>query len=249
MVTEQETIVERVRKLLAKTVERGATPAEAATAAAKAQALMFAYNLELSQVEDKPADPLAAYKREGEDYGRMAWRRDRTWMRDLMHAVAVNNFCKLVYYSTSNKDYGTRLDLIGKPDNIRFCRELFAWLVVQLDSMRLEAWAVYLKVCKADGERPIHGTRYRASFYAGAVEVIASRLAAQRRENEQASADSRALIVITGKELIQATQALAGRLRASRTRRWTADDDARDAGQQAGQRVSIMSSSRQLEDE
>lgn len=47
----KESIISRIKKLLNLTEDRGATTAEAATAAAKVQALLFEHNLDMSQCE------------------------------------------------------------------------------------------------------------------------------------------------------------------------------------------------------
>jgi cobalamin biosynthesis protein CbiD len=56
-----ESITSRIRALLARTEERGATEAEAATAAAKAQELMLRYGIELAQIAEAQVDRLQTF--------------------------------------------------------------------------------------------------------------------------------------------------------------------------------------------
>ena len=246
MVADQETIIRRVRALLA--LAKSSNPNEAAAAAAKAQALMFEFNLAESQVEEKPADPIAAYKRNIAFYDRMAFRRDRTWMRALMGGIARNNFCAC-YFSTSAGTSGNGISLLGRPANIEFCRELFSYLCDQLDAYMVLARDAYNQQCARDGEEPIHGTRFRNNFYAGAVDVIERRLAEQRRKNERDSDASMALIVLTGKELIEAERRIIGKVKHHNLfKDLYYNRDAYTAGKTAGERVSILPGSRQVEE-
>jgi hypothetical protein len=50
-------ILSKIKKLQALTTERGASPEEAASAAAKAQALLFEYNLSQADVDTKEHAP------------------------------------------------------------------------------------------------------------------------------------------------------------------------------------------------
>lgn len=239
----------KVRALLSKTEAHGASPAEAAAAAALAQELMFKYNLEAADVTDRPADPIAAYTRKESYQERMLWRRDRTWMRRLMSAIARNNFCKSIHHETKDKRWASTLTLVGKPANIAFCEELFKWLVDELDGMRLAAWAEYNAQCKEAGDEPVHGTHFRANFYLGAVEVVGDRLDAQRKASEKAAQEAgTALIVLTGKELLAATSKLVGRLGSGTGPQGGYNNVARSMGRAAGGRVALTPSSRQVRD-
>src|SRR5215471_17210395 len=53
---DREALLDRIQALLSKTVERGATEAEAQAALAAAQRLMDAHNIELAQVLDHDPD-------------------------------------------------------------------------------------------------------------------------------------------------------------------------------------------------
>lgn len=110
----QDTILLRIKKLMAMTEARGATPEEAATAAAKAQALLFEHNLTMAQVD-------ATSTEKGEDIGKtiydMTEGKDSSmgWRKLLLHMVTRYNFCKMC---SMIDGLDRRTAIIGKKSNV-----------------------------------------------------------------------------------------------------------------------------------
>jgi len=109
-------ILDKIKKLLA--LSTSSNPNEAASAAAKAQALLAQYNLELSQVE--------AHGGEASDYGQqdVAVGGVSRWRKTLMLVLARPNFCAVVSYKGTE-----RVSIVGEPHNLEAVKYLYKYLV------------------------------------------------------------------------------------------------------------------------
>ena len=118
----KETILSRIKKLLALTESRGATPEEAATAAAKAQALLFEHNLTMSAVESHEG------AEKGETIGKHLYdtahieKQYRGWRATLLNVVARYNFCYVVGRIGGVR---TQYAIIGKQSNVEIVIFIF----------------------------------------------------------------------------------------------------------------------------
>jgi len=169
--TTTDSILARIKKLQALTTERGATPEEAATAAAKAQALLFEYNLSQCDVDTK--------EQAGPDpYGRVettlegANRNTVTWRRTLLYTIAKHNFCTAI--TVPNQ---TKMIIIGKRSNVETVLYLNHILVREIERLAVEAGKTVLT----------NRAAYMVSFCRGAVSTIHRRLQEQQRQSEQAA--------------------------------------------------------------
>jgi hypothetical protein len=175
-----DAIIERIKKLQAMTdTSRGTTPAEAATAAAKIQELLFNYNLELAQIDAAP-DRDDVQSEEG-TYG--GGKSETQWRGTLLHHICLTNFCRSVRRTTTNSPV-----IVGRKHNILVVRQLFDYLAPEI--LRLANAA-----SRADGLRGPAITAFRRAFALGAVTEIVARLREQRRVNADATAASTALVL------------------------------------------------------
>lgn len=175
--TPTSNIVNRVRKLLALATEgSGATEAEAASAAAKAAALLAEYNLSLAELDAATEDESAV--REKRDLGIQA-RHD--WQRNLMRAVAEGNFCAywIEHRMTDRDEHGEGRPrkrawfmLVGRRANVVSTVEMYRYL--RAAAMRLLPYA----------DRRDRSAR---SWFDGFADRLVSRLSDARREREVAS--------------------------------------------------------------
>jgi hypothetical protein len=123
-----DTILKRIQKLLALTVERGATPEEAATAAAKAQALLFEHNLSMAQVEavgDIGGDEIFDYVLDI-----AAAMRFVNWRKALISAIAEYNFCTTIRLDAKRISIGSHWQSnshSGEPSGEAVFRWLKCW--------------------------------------------------------------------------------------------------------------------------
>jgi hypothetical protein len=110
MDSKTEAVIAKVRKLLAM-ADGNANENEAAVAAAKAQELLEAYNLNMTIVNRKSG------KHEARDDKRRAGGLYK-WQRELWNAIATMNFCKYYYYRGLSAGSQYEHQLIGSKANV-----------------------------------------------------------------------------------------------------------------------------------
>lgn len=184
-------ILGRIKKLLNLTTARGATPEEAASAAAKAQALLFEHNLTMGQVHAHSTEKKEEFQNlEQEVKGPKVSHK---WKRVLYRRIALRNFCEVIQNSKNDKGFW----IIGKPSNVEVCLYMCETIGDQIHVM---------------GQTSLRSLDYgqRAfyiSFCYGAIETVTERLDAQKEENIAKAKDAgTALMVLSGKEVAQAVK-------------------------------------------
>lgn len=216
----QETILSRIKKLSALTEARGATPAEAAAAAAKVQSLLFEHNLTMASVDaHATAPPPEGFKKtmytlKASNIG---------WQRTLLYVIARYNFCSAITHPQT-----TQMSLIGKPSNVEVVIYLYEHVYREIHSMGL----AHRKLALSN-----KGMQY-TSFCMGAVATIRQRLKDQQRTNETASTASTALVVQSQADLDKAVAVHFPRLVKSKATRPNRLDGFA-AGQRAGHGISL----------
>lgn len=209
-------LIEKIKKLLAITEARGASPHEAAAAAAKVQDLLFAHKLSMSDVQQHDApDEMDAFTVDND-----AAPAARDGHNLLMGVLAHFYFCKYVADLDEHRHI-----IIGKPHDIVICAFM------------------HDRLCRAL-QRAVHGKRSDKcvrSFWRGACEVIYKRLDAQRTVLK-AQATSQALMVQNTVALKAAENRLLGEGRTTSYRVEEANSAAGFvAGVKAGMDVSLSS--------
>jgi hypothetical protein len=246
MTDESKKTLAKVRMLLSRTEAKGFTPAEAAEAAAKAQQLLFKANLELSDVElleDRHADPLADYGQE--DVELLARGKfNVNWHRILLSGIARNNFCRIVVTTARRRFKGERVAekkcapekcaVIGRPHNVEFVRWLYTHVAVQIREMSLVAMREH-----CFETLPARQGAWARTFCFAAVTTVLQRLAEQRKQDEQATASSTALVHVTDAHLKAAVTKFFPRLSKGSAYSLGSNGTAARHGAEAGRRVSI----------
>lgn len=226
----KESIVSRIKKLLALTEERGATKEEAASAAAKVQALLFEHNLEMSEctasqiVEDIDRYDNALGVPAGSPYNQP--------YRTLYSQICRYNFCKLINIGDG------KVAIIGKKSNVEVCRYLYEYLSATLTGLANKAWKEYLSGFENSFYVKGNIRTFKASFVVGAAIEIGARLKAQQEQNQNASSACTALVVVSSQQLAIRVKQIFPRLvsgRGSKVR----DGSGYAAGQAAGRTVSL----------
>jgi hypothetical protein len=167
----RESILSRIKKLQALTTDRGATPEEAAAAAAKVQALLFEHNLEQADVDmSGPEEKAEAY--EDVSYTHESAKQTTiNWRRKLLHRIAKHNFCDTCFTSGTRRQYIT-----GKRSNVDVVIYLYESVARQIEEMAERA----AKAQPGD-ERKV----FKRNFALGAVSTVALRLYEQRKADER----------------------------------------------------------------
>ena len=203
MSTSDFKVLEKVKKLLRLAdISRGATPAEAATAAAKAQALLLEHNLCVEDVGDLHKDE------KPEEIGREIFGLDATyqtatWHSRLMYRIARPLLCRSVYYLAEQ-----RVSLIGKPSNVAVVKYLYGYLYRQIEIMAVEYQKTWREATryKEGVVSPNDSARAKKDFCCGCVDTIGDRLDEQYAKHSTSSDNSRALVVVSDKALQEAVK-------------------------------------------
>lgn len=225
MAMEQDKVLEAIRRCLA--LSESSNEHEAASAAAKAQELLFKYNLFMAQVE-ATADSSEKKTKVGEEiYSVITPKNQGRWKATLISRIARYNFCDLVFYGKN------RVMIIGKPHNILVVQELYLWIVEQMKDIITKACREYTGYDRIP--------TFRRSFLESAVMTIGNRLYRQWEESQEESEASTALVVVTGIELADYVAKRFPDLKNARMSRGSGSGDGHQAGREAGERVNLTS--------
>lgn len=173
MTDQLDTVIARIRKLMALTAARGASEAEAALAAEHVQRLLAEHNLSMSAVEASGAQGGEGSKRTRENVAR---RQVYKWQRELMASVAELNFCKAFTRwqprGWGKPDIFDGYDLIGREVNVASTRVMFEYLLQTIE-----------RLARDDVLDPSqYFTRYAHSFKEGCSDRLVERLREKRED-------------------------------------------------------------------
>lgn len=189
---EKETILEKVKKLLAKANAQGVSEEEAQIFTNKANELLIKYNLSITQVSD-----IGGKTRVTQDFitlGDYAGKTDGDWVQLLLNALAKANFCDYLTLVDFNKKQGT---LIGRKENLEVLKYMFEYLYGTIKSLESKTWKSYLGNEKRNA--------FKRGFYRGCVIRIATRLRENMekvvQEEAQVNNQTNALILVRNTEV------------------------------------------------
>lgn len=239
MSKEQKEILEKIKKLLRLSdVKRGATPAEAATAAAKAQALLLEHNLVMDDIGDLESH-LKEEKIEHTKMDLEATYQTSRWHAALMFRISKPLMCKALYLPARPGKAG-KMSLFGKPSNVEIVKYFYSYLHQTIDQMALEYREEWKAKMDKAGKKyiPDESSRVRIDFCLGAVQIVGDRLDKQYKEKTEATSTSTALVVINDKALQTAMDAVYPKITHTKTNRMV-DGSARMAGREAGAKIPL----------
>jgi hypothetical protein len=223
----RQSLAARVKALLAKTVENGATEAEALAALAKARELMDRYQLDQGAL---------GLEEEGTEMYRQPFSTDK-------HLGRIANDIKFHLASTIGDFTDTRIwrsrkDHCFKVFGLRSDTDFASYLLDHLANYIINAQASYHLQCVLDDIAPL-STAGEDSFITGAICRINERLTAMSRERHGTST-GRALIPLKNALVRRDFDRLGIHLSTSRGRYGNAaDSGALAAGQRAGDRATF----------
>jgi hypothetical protein len=252
----RDDIARIIAALLRKTTDRGATPEEAAAAAAKAQELVYKYQVELAEYAE--VDGEASPTREGftvVDFGLgVVFGQMTDWRRLLLAHICSANFCRAVQHTGRNwrQSYGKAgnsaeevMTVVGQPHNLEVVRWMYDYLCETLEYAVKTRWAELRAPAKgsiSDDERiaraaakRTHPLRWKDSFLKGAVQTIGYRL---RYEKQRFAQTSTALVLASDTAVEDALRSHFGRL-GTAPRSEFGSGNAYRQGQQAGRNISL----------
>lgn len=205
--TVDEALIKKIKALLRKgDVKNGATPEEAAAFAAKAQELMFKYNLSTDTIQSANDDE----RKPSDDYGMHLFKPDKIgmyiWWRDLMTGIINANFCYQLFQTRNGKYVASTI--IGQPHNVEFSKYLYEYLRGEIYRMAQQAWEEKKRKCAERFEPLPHSWGFHSSFCRGAVSMVVDRLREQKRASQRESESTMALVVRKDKEMEEALHRL-----------------------------------------
>jgi Protein of unknown function (DUF2786) len=130
-----DSAINKIRKLLDLANEQsGGTDAERDLAMQRAQEIMLKHGLEMSMIE-------AATDDHSRDVGEERFEvLEEDWRRALLDAIARGSFARTYYY----KGWGQTV-IVGRPEQVAFVKELYHWLVPQLEGAAVKTAKSYDK--------------------------------------------------------------------------------------------------------
>lgn len=174
-------VIDKIQALKRLSENASATPAEAASAAARIQELLIKHKLSeadigLGDEEEikRHEDPLWQSK----NYSR--------WRSALASGIAHLNACRVLRSKTNS---GTKFSIVGKATDVEVVRHLFAYVVREIERHA----RTYLSVSSGRPNAKMRGSSYRLGF----VDSVLSKLEAQKnqtRAEAEANGQSRGLI-------------------------------------------------------
>lgn len=246
----RDTVVRKIQKMLNCTVDRGATPAEAAAYAAKAAEWIERYQIE--EAELRAADPGAAPAEVEvcQNFLRTGKRVFNPGMTQVVNGLALGVCCKVILlHKAGEATYG----IVGDQLDTDYVCQMAVTLVPQLQLMaRLEG--------VEHGYEKAGLIRWSNQYLTGAGDEIRRRLEAERKKRSDAkrsehhtatvSGMSTALVCVTGDSLAVAKREAVGtafrelypNVRTSRSRSeydHTAHQRGREAGKGVGLNIAI----------
>ena len=173
-------IIEKIKKILAKTIENGCTPEEAATAAAMASKLMEQHQIDMADLVEKgevvrqPIDLEIFYES----------KRVDSWIAALANVLCAPFSCVVVI--SMNRGLG----VYGRPDNREAFKATFEWLKNAIH-----------KGGKNTCPSNVHGRTWTQSYGLGADAAINARVKEERLAlTQQAAAGNKNAIMLLDEE-------------------------------------------------
>jgi hypothetical protein len=178
------TVIEKIKKILAKTIESGCTPEEAATAASMASKLMEQHQIDMADLVEKGEKILDPIAYEIFYQG----QRVDSWIACLANSFAPA-FCCVVVIAK-----GRGLGLYGRPDNREAFRVTFEYLKAAVHKGGTNC-------CPAS----IHGRTWVQSYGLGSAQKVFERATEERKAlaAQAAAGNKNALMLIDEAGLVK----------------------------------------------
>ena len=144
-------------------IQGATTEGELIAATAALTRLLMTHNLELAEL-DEITGKLTKKSKIANVMGTTETKA--LWKRELIHAIADNYFCHIVWYVKSMP----RFLMFGTRENLEVSRELFLQTSGIIEHLGEMGYISYMKACMANNVREVlHGREWKTSFYQGAV--------------------------------------------------------------------------------
>jgi hypothetical protein len=222
-----EDLLRKLHALLAKTEDRGASAAEAESAALKVQELLLKHNLSLSDVEGKSKKGKRNFNKGLFDLAGVQKRHDSNWVACLINILSQHNLCVAIH-SPMHK----RMMVLGEAHNIEIILYFTDMLIPKIEAACRNAWGNYSGYEKRN--------TFRRGFLLGCVSGINAKLHLQKMQMEQQNNSITALVRVSNAELEIFKNEIVGptapNKKAGKTRK---SEESRGIGFRAGQNMEM----------
>jgi Protein of unknown function (DUF2786) len=218
---QRETILDKIRALLSKTVANGCTEAEMLAALAKARAMRDAHGVTDEELQLAKDDTAILYEEPADelDPHKIKWRL----------GGALSTYCDVKVF---RQPYVSGLKFVGARADVEWA----TWLLEHLADFVFEKLTDYLIVSLAPpNERRV----IIKGFVLGITGRISERMLELAKPPVDQTANARALLVVKGKAIADRLEQLGIKLRRDSSRCPIGDDGAYQAGREAGEGASF----------
>jgi len=229
----RDTVVDKIRKLLA--LASSTNVHEAAAAAARAQQLMMEHKLAAHELDTVGEDEAATV-------GRMSMVEDSSvlhaWKGELIGSLARYGFCKAIQSPVRGADgeKRIRLTIVGTSDDANTVVYLYGYLMNEIK-----------RLCAAEAKG--RGVEFANAFKRGAVRAIALRLKELRKEQTTTAANAETALALINRA-DAAIDAFMGKefpkLRNVRPPARIKNVDGFSAGRAAGERIALPGNQKEI---
>lgn len=229
----KERIIDRIRKLMKMTTERGATEAESQTAALMAQKLLLENNLHMQEVGDLDKEPEEAIEMDGVIVnGKPA---TIGWKKHLLWRISKPLQCRAAYSSWQKK-----MHIVGKKSSIEVVSYLYMYLSRTIEALSEEHVLEQQAEAEALMDPFLAGNKRQAkySFAFGCASTIGRRLEEQFEKVAKSSSSTTALALRQDQALEEKFKDFFPRLTQSRISGGQ-DGRSRSAGAEAGSKIPL----------
>jgi hypothetical protein len=241
----RERVIDRIRKIMAKANDAGVTQEEAATFAAKAQELLEANKLAMTDIEFaeyQASDPIKEWRIHPEELGLRHKKTRQLWSEQLMASVARAHMCEILVHPRSNS-----FTLIGRQQDVEVATYMYQYLYRVCEMTGRKSYGAFYREAERAGNVTL-ARGFLESFRAGFVRVIRERYDERRRARERMTTGTGVALVRISDELARAQEYLKnmgteGRLgkATSLSTRLKANDRGFEQGRSVGRNVNLDS--------
>lgn len=225
---EMEKVVEKIRKLLAKSesAKENGSVHEAESFALKAQELLLQYNLSQQDIhqEEKSAIEMEIVKLDA-DF--TIQKTEGPWITDLFIVLSNHNLCRVIIYGNRNNNM---VYIFGERHNIEIVKYMHSQILTKIKKLSLEAWKEYFGLEKRN--------TFLRGYKVGVVKGINSKLYEQQRHQMSKYSGMAGLVKVNDQAITQKIQEEIGPLRRSK-KKSLKGDDGKNKGYQDGKNMQL----------
>jgi len=220
--TISDSLLDKIKALLAMAEHPNSNEHEAALALERAQALLFANNLSRADIksDNYNATPAGIGEMDGFEADGYSWKVT------LLNVLAKATLCRIILGSQHKAWH-----IFGTFENVQTTLEMYHWVIPQLETMAANGLKTY-----KNGGGYENGRTFKNGFYYGAIRTIKERL--EKPLQDFTNGNGKAIVLYNDKALSSAVNKIFPRLGHTHLGS-TRSSDGISAGRQAGHNITL----------